>query len=126
MPPIAVPKTVNATGIRVDNGYAKVCEVASALGRHERTIREYIRILHEDFGHPDFPDKLKGRALSPRQQSVVAELLTYKAEGVPQSQICDFLMADCSVRLTLNEACEWLSSRISQALLVQFKEHFSS
>jgi hypothetical protein len=105
--------------------YAKVTEVATALNRHERTIREYIRLLREDFGHPDFLEKLNGRSLNPGQQQVLADLAHYKAQRTPLSQIRDFLMADCSLRLTLNEVCDWLAPRISPPLLTQFKEHFS-
>jgi hypothetical protein len=53
-------------------------------------------------------------------------LAQYKAQKTPLSQIRDFLMADCSLRLTLNEACNWLAPRISPTLLTQFKEHFSA
>jgi hypothetical protein len=105
--------------------YAKVTEVATALNRHERTIREYIRLLREDFGHPDFLEKLDGRALNSRQQQVLADLAHYKAQRTPLSQIRDFLMADCSLRITLSEACDWLAPRISPALLTQFQEHFN-
>ena len=122
----AVSKTLNATATRTDDGYAKVTEVATALNRHERTIRGYIRLLHEDFGHPDFLEKLNGRSLNRRQQAVLAELAHYKGQRTSPSQIRDFLMADCSARLSLNEACDWLASRISSTLLTQFKEHFSA
>ena len=105
--------------------YAKVVEVAAALNRHDRTIRSYIRLLREDFGHPDFLEKLDGRALNPRQQKVLAELAQYKAQRTPPSQIRDFLMSDCSLRLTVREACDWLAPRISPTLLIQFQEHFS-
>ena len=121
----AIPKTLNTTATPTDNGYAKVTEVATALNRHERTIRGYIRLLHEDFGHPDFLEKLNGRSLNRRQQAVLAELAHYKEQRTSPSQIRDFLMADCSARLSLNEACDWLASRISPTLLTQFKEHFS-
>ena len=106
--------------------YAKVTEVAASLNRHERTIRSYIRLLREDFGHPDFLKPLNGRTLSPRQQKVLAQLAAYKTQRTPPSQIRDFLMADCSLRLTLKEACDWLSPRISPTLLTQFQEHFTS
>ena len=46
------------------DSYAKVTEIAAALNRHERTIR----LLHEEFGYPDFLEKLKGRPLNPHQQ----------------------------------------------------------
>jgi hypothetical protein len=105
--------------------YAKVTEVATALNRHERTIREYIRLLREDFGHPDFLEKLNGRSLNPNQQAVLTELAYYKSQRTPLSQIRDFLMADCSLRLTLNEVCDWLAPRISPTLLLQFQEHFN-
>ena len=105
--------------------YAKVTEVAAALNRHERTIRGYIRLLHEDFGHPDFLEKLNGRSLNPRQQQVIADLARYKAQRTPPSQIRDFLMSDCSLRLTLSEVCNWLAPRISPTLLTQFQEYFS-
>lgn len=105
--------------------YAKVTEVAAALNRHERTIRGYIRLLHEDFGHPDFLEKLDGRSLSPRQQKVLAELAQYKAQRTSPSQIRDFMLSDCSLRLTLNEACDWLAPHIPPTLLIQFQEHFS-
>jgi hypothetical protein len=117
-------QTPNTT--RPDDGYAKVTEVAAALNRHERTVREYIRLLREDFGHPDFLEKLNGRSLNSRQQRVLADLAQYKAQKTPLSQIRDFLMADCSLRLTLNEVCDWLAPRISPTLLTQFKEHFQS
>jgi hypothetical protein len=109
----------------IDDGYAKVTEVAAELSRHERTIRSYINLPREDFGHPDFLDKLNGRSLNLRQQAVLKELAHYKAQRTPLSQIRDFLMADCSVRLTLSEACDWLAPRISPTLLTQFQEHFS-
>ncbi|MEM6599451.1 MAG: hypothetical protein AAF635_15050 [Cyanobacteria bacterium P01_C01_bin.69] len=105
--------------------YAKVTEVATALNRHERTIRGYIRVLREDFGHPDFLEKLNGRLLTPRQQKVLAQLVSYKIQRTPVNQIRDFLMADCSVRLTLQEACDWLTPHISPTLLTQFQEHFN-
>lgn len=105
--------------------YAKVTEVAATLGRHERTIRGYIRLLHEDFGHPDFLEKLNGRLLNPRQQKVLAELAYYKSQRTAPNQIRDFLMSDCSLRLSFSEACDWLAPRISTALLTQFQEHFS-
>ena len=57
----AALESSNITATHVDNSYAKVTEVATALNRHERTIRGYIRLLHEDFGHPDFLEKLNGR-----------------------------------------------------------------
>ncbi|MEO1445809.1 MAG: hypothetical protein AAFV46_06155, partial [Cyanobacteria bacterium J06635_11] len=95
------------------------------LNRHERTIRGYIRVLREDFGHPDFLEKLNGRSLNPRQQKVLTQLVGYKSQRTPISQIRDFLMADCSVRLTLQEACDWLTPRVSPTLLTQFQEHFS-
>jgi hypothetical protein len=117
-------QTPNGTGS--EESYAKVTEVAVALNRHERTIRGYICLLREDFGHPDFLEKLNGRSLNSRQQSVLTELAQYKAQKTPLSQIRDFLMADCSLRLTLNEACDWLAPRISPTLLTQFKEHFSA
>ncbi|PZO10715.1 MAG: hypothetical protein DCF25_20340 [Leptolyngbya foveolarum] len=104
--------------------YAKVTEVADDLNRHERTIRGYIRLLHEDFGHPDFLEKLDGKALSPRQQKVLAQLTQHKTQRTPSSQIRDFLMADCSPRLTLKEACDWLAPHLSSTLLTQFQEHF--
>jgi hypothetical protein len=119
----ALSQAFNVTAI--DDGYAKVTEVAHALNRHERTIRSYINLLREDFGHPDFLDKLNGRSLNLRQQAVLTELAHYKAQRTPLSQIRDFLMADCSVRLTLSEACDWLAPRISPTLLTQFQEHFS-
>jgi hypothetical protein len=125
MTSVVEPPIADATADRADSGYAKISEVATALSRHERTIRKYIRILHEDLSHPDFPERIKGSSLSPRQQAVIAQLSTYKAEGVPQPQICTFLLADCSERITLHEACEWLKPRISQELLTQFQEHFS-
>lgn len=106
------------------NGYAKVTDVATALQRHERTIRGYILLLHEDYGHPDFLEKLDGRLLSPRQQKVLTELAQHKTQRTPDTQIRDFLMNDCSLRLTLTEACNWLAPRISSALLTQFQEHF--
>ena len=56
------------------NDYAKVKEVATALHRHERTVRGYIRLLHEDYGHPDFLEKLNGKLLNRRQQKVLKEL----------------------------------------------------
>jgi hypothetical protein len=105
--------------------YAKVTEVATALNRHERTIREYIRLLREDFGHPDFLEKLNGRSLNRRQQTVLKEFAYYKDQKTPLSQIRDFLMADCSSRLSLKEACDWLAPRISATLLTQFQAHFS-
>jgi hypothetical protein len=108
-----------------EESYAKVTEVAAILNRHERTIRGYICLLREDFGHPDFLEKLNGRSLNRRQQQVLADLARYKAQKTPLGQIRDFLMADCSLRLTLNEACDWLAPRISPTLLTQFKEHFS-
>jgi hypothetical protein len=117
-------QTPNVTG--TDDRYAKVTEVAAALSRHERTVREYIRLLREDFGHPDFLEKLNGRSLNSRQQAVLADLAQYKAQKTPLSQIRDFLMADCSLRLTLNEACDWLAPRIPRTLLTQFKAHFSA
>ena len=107
------------------DSYAKVTEVATALNRHERTIRSYIRVLHEEYGHPDFLEKLNGRSLNPRQQQVIAELAQYKAQRTPPSQIRDFLMSDCSLRITLSEACNWLAPRIPSSLLNQFQEHFS-
>jgi hypothetical protein len=113
------------TASPLNDSYAKVTEVANALNRHERTIRGYICLLREDFGHPDFLEKLNGRSLNPDQQQVLAELARYKAQKTPLSQIRDFLMADCSLRLTLNEACDWLTPRISPSLLTQFKEHFN-
>jgi hypothetical protein len=115
----------NSAPTRIDDGYAKVIDVAATLNRHERTIRSYIRLLREDFGHPDFLEKLDGRSLNPRQQKVLAELAQYKAQRTPPSQIRDFLMSDCSLRLTLREACDWLAPRISPTLLIQFQEHFS-
>lgn len=121
----AFPEEDNVTAARVDDSYAKVTEVAAALNRHERTIRGYIRLLREEFGHPDFLEKLDGRTLSPRQQAVLAELADYKAQRTPKAQIRDFLMSDCSLRLTLHEACDWLAPRISPTLLTQFQEHFS-
>ncbi|MBE9064254.1 hypothetical protein [cf. Phormidesmis sp. LEGE 11477] len=121
-----VAKSLNATATCIDDGYAKVTEVATALNRHERTIRGYIRLLREEFGHPDFLEKLNGRLLNSRQQAVLTELAHYKAKRTSPNQIREFLMADCSARLSLNEACDWLASRISQTLLTQFKEHFSS
>ena len=39
------------------NDYAKVSEVATALHRHERTVRGYILLLHEEYGHPGLPRK---------------------------------------------------------------------
>jgi hypothetical protein len=113
------------TDTRIDDGYAKVTEIAAALSRHERTVREYIRILREDFGHPDFLEKLNGRSLNPNQQAVLTELAYYKSQRTPLSQIRDFLMADCSLRITLSEACDWLAPRISPTLLTQFQEHFN-
>ena len=107
-----------------DFGVAIVAEFAATLNRHERTIRGYIRMLHEDFGHPDFLEKLDGRSLSSRQQRVLAELARYKTQRTPDPQICDFLMSDCSLRLTLTEACTWLAPRISPTLLAQFQAHF--
>jgi hypothetical protein len=65
-------QTPNGTG--TDERYAKVTEVAAALNRHERTIRGYICLLREDFGHPDFLEKLNGRSLNSRQQQVLADL----------------------------------------------------
>ena len=118
MNPTAIPSAPN-------DSYAKVTEVAATLGRHERTIRGYIRLLREDFGHPDFLEKLDGRALNHRQQQVLTELAQYKTQRTPPSQIRDFLMADCSLRLTLSEACDWLAPRISPTLLTQFQEHFN-
>ena len=118
MNPTAIPSAPN-------DSYAKVTEVAATLGRHERTIRGYIRLLREDFGHPDFLEKLDGRALNHRQQQVLTELAQYKTQRTPPTQIGDFLMADCSVRPTLKEACDWLAPRISPTLLTQFQEHFS-
>ena len=106
------------------NDYAKISEVATALHRHERTVRGYILLLHEEYGHPDFLEKLNGRRLSPRQQKVLTKLAQYKKQRTPNTQIRDFLMADCSVRLTLTEACDWLSPHIPKALLTQFQEHF--
>ena len=105
--------------------YAKVTEVAATLGRHERTIRGYIRLLREDFGHPDFLEPLNGRTLNARQQQVLAQLTDYKTQRTPKAQIRDFLMSDCSSRLTLQEACDWLTPRISPTLLTQFQEHFT-
>ena len=105
--------------------YAKVTEIAATLGRHERTIRGYIRLLREDFGHPDFLEPLNGRTLNARQQQVLAQLTNYKSKRMPKAQIRDFLMADCSSRLTLKEACDWLTPRISPTLLTQFQEHFT-
>ena len=122
----AALESPNITATHVDNSYAKVTEVATALNRHERTIRGYIRLLREDFGHPDFLEKLNGRSLNRRQQTVLAELAHYKGQRTSPNQIRDFLMADCSARLSLNEACDWLASRIPQTLLTQFKEHFSA
>ena len=119
---VSKPLSVTATA----DGYAKVTEVATALNRHERTIRGYIRLLHEDFGHPDFLEKLNGRSLNSRQQAILTELAHYKSQRTSPAQIREFLMADCSARLSLNEACDWLASRISQTLLTQFKEHFSA
>ena len=109
----------------IDDSYAKVTEVAAALNRDERTIRGYILLLHEDFGHPDFLEKLNGKLLNPRQQKVLIELARYKAQRTPASQIRDFLMSDCSLRLTMQEACDWLAPRISPTLLTQFQEHFN-
>jgi hypothetical protein len=116
---------VPAVPAHPDNNYAKVTEVATALNRHERTIRSYIRLLREDFGHPDFLEKLNGRSLNPNQQAVLTELAYYKSQRTPLSQIRDFLMADCSLRITLSEACDWLAPRISPTLLTQFQEHFN-
>ena len=116
---------MNQTSTPSIDGYAKVTEVATALNRHERTIRTYICLLREDFGHPDFLEKLNGRSLSPRQQKVLAELAHYKTQRTSPAQIRDFLMSDCSARLTVQEACDWLASRISPILLAQFQEHFS-
>ena len=109
----------------IDDSYAKVTEVAATLNRHERTIRSYIRLLREDFGHPDFLEPLNGRTLNLRQQKVLAQLTDYKTQRTPKAQIRDFLMADCSLRLTLQEVCDWLSPRISPTLLTQFQEHFN-
>jgi hypothetical protein len=122
-----IPHAMNSTATLASPlaDYAKVTEVATALNRHERTIRSYIRLLREDFGHPDFLDRLNGRSLNRRQQAVLAELAQYKAQRTPLSQIRDFLMADCSLRLSLKEACDWLAPRISPALLTQFQAHFS-
>lgn len=119
MNPTAIPAT------HLSDSYAKVTEVAAALNRHERTIRGYVRLLREDFGHPDFLEKLDGRLLTPRQQQVIAELAHYKTQRTPLSQIRDFLMSDCSLRLTLSEASDWLAPRISPTLLTQFQAHFS-
>ena len=69
----------------IDDSYAKVTEVAAALNRHERTIRSYIRLLREDFGHPDFLEPLNGRTLNRRQQAVLAELARYKTQRTPLS-----------------------------------------
>ncbi|MGB3294764.1 MAG: hypothetical protein WBB01_17405 [Phormidesmis sp.] len=121
----AISKPINCAATRIDDGYAKVTEVAATLNRHERTIRGYIRLLREDFGHPDFLEKLDGRSLNRRQQAILAELAHYKAQRTPLSQIRDFLMSDCSSRITLREACDWLTPRISPTLLNQFQEHFS-
>jgi len=49
MNPNDIPSTIPSPP---GNSYAKVTEVAAALNRHERTIRSYIRLLREDFGHP--------------------------------------------------------------------------
>ena len=106
------------------NGYAKVTEVAAALHRHERTIRGYIRLLHEDYGHPDFLEKLNGKSLNRRQQKVLEDLAHYKEQRTSPTQIRDFLMSDCSPRLTLTEVCDWLAPRISPALLTQLQAHF--
>ena len=61
MNPNDIPSTIPSAP---NDSYAKVTEVAAALNRHERTIRSYIRLLREDFGHPDFLEKLDGRALN--------------------------------------------------------------
>ncbi|KPQ31576.1 MAG: hypothetical protein HLUCCA11_23475 [Phormidesmis priestleyi Ana] len=122
MNPNDIPSSIPSAS---NDSYAKVTEVAAALNRHERTIRSYIRLLREDFGHPDFLEKLDGRALNRRQQQVLTELAQYKTQRTPKAQIRDFLMADCSLRLTLSEACDWLAPRISPSLLTQFQEHFS-
>jgi hypothetical protein len=52
---IALPTDMNSTALSqafnvtaIDDGYAKVTEVAHALNRHERTIRSYINLLRED------------------------------------------------------------------------------
>ena len=123
-PALISPSPVNPSP--VSDGYAKVAEFATTLNRHERTIRGYIRLLREDFGYPDFLEKLDGRSLNRRQQAVLTELAHYKSQRTSPNQIRDFLMADCSNRLSLNEACDWLASRIPQTLLTQFKEHFSA
>ncbi|KPQ33011.1 MAG: hypothetical protein HLUCCA11_19825 [Phormidesmis priestleyi Ana] len=45
----------------IDDGYVAVSKVAAALSRHERTVRQYIRLLRRDFGHLDFLEKRNGR-----------------------------------------------------------------
>ncbi|KPQ31574.1 MAG: hypothetical protein HLUCCA11_23465 [Phormidesmis priestleyi Ana] len=45
----------------INDGYAEVSEVAAALSRHERMVRQYIHLLREDFGHPGFLQKRNGR-----------------------------------------------------------------
>jgi len=63
--------------------YAKVTEIATALHRHERTIRGYILLLHEEYGHPDFLEKLTAGGSVPDSKKSLPNLLSTKHKERP-------------------------------------------